>query len=308
MKPSYFPLIALLLAGCGQHKQTPQAVKPNNPPVKAYDYCYRSDNGIFLYSLADKQETRLLLNGNDVRLSPEGTHIAYTDAGAPDLERRIGMMDLADKKLIVMDSGCHNCYGPVWSPDGNYLAYNAFIDGSWSIKCVDKDNRHPVVIARASNGQTGFFSPSWSSDSKRILVQDMSTVYMFDVNGALVRSIPMSEIDTGLSVSSSSVFLLSDKGDKLIFDNDMVEETGISGPLTAIFSYDLNAGKLTRASPKGYDCFHPVLKGDTLFFGGIKMPAPQRAKPNIYSTDLNGQHFQMVFKNRQDLSCRLAKH
>ena len=296
MKYHYLPFLILLSAGCSQ----PVSVKK----AKAYDYCYSSSReGLFLYSLADKQETRLHLDGTDPSLSPEGTRLAYTANAAEGNERRIAVMNLEDKKTTLLDSNCHNCYGPVWSPDGTHIAYNAYTDGAWSIKCIDTDNQHPVMIAKAANLQGGFYAPSWSADSKKIVLQDMSAIYLINLNGAIVKTIPMQQIDTVLMVSSSSLFLLNPKEDRIIFESDVDEDSPGGEPPSAIFAYDLNDKKKTRISPMGYDCYHPVIKGDTLFFIGMKGNSKQY---NTYSTDLNGGHFKLAFKNRIGLSCRLT--
>ena len=296
MKYYYSLFFLLLSAGCSQ----PVKVKK----AKAYDYCYSSDKeGAFLFSLADKQETRLHLDGTDLCLSPEGTRLAYTGYAGTDHERRIALMNLEDKKTTILDSNCHNCYGPVWSPDGEHIAYNAFNGDAWSIKCVDKDNLHPVMIAKAVNTQGGFYAPSWSTDSKKIVVQDMSAVYIIDLNGSIIKTIPMQEIDTTHMISSNSLFLFNKNEDKVIFQADVDGDVTGLGPPSAIFVYDFNDKKKTRLSPEGYDCFQPVIKADTLFFSGTK---GKSKKYNIYSTDLNGGHFKLAFKNRIGLSCRLT--
>lgn len=297
MKNYYLFLLTLFPAAC--HHPVKE--------VKAYDYCYSNDRGVFLFSIADKQETRLNLEGNDVRLSPNGARVAYTYVGAPDHERRVAMMDLGDKKTTILDSGCRNCYGPVWSPDGNYLVYNAFTGSNWSIKCVDKDNRQPVMIAEATNAQHGYYAPAWTADGKKIILQDMSAIYLYDVNGALVKTISMQDIDTALYINSSSQFLLTAGEGKLVFEKEVMGDSTAEEPPLAIFAYDLHSKKLNRISPAGYDCFHPLLKGDTVFFSGIKGIGRHSHRPiiNIYSADLNGGHFGLVFKDRSEISCRL---
>lgn len=298
MKKYCLSFLPLLLLACHQPAQ-------NDKNVKAYDYCYSNKGGIFLFSLADKQETRLELDCSDPCLSPDGVRLAYTINVGPDAERKIAVMDLVDKKVTMPDSNCHNCYGPVWSPDGNYLAYNAFTNHNWNIKCVDKDNRHSVMITNGDGTLPGYFEPSWSADSKKIILQDMSNVYLYDVNGVLIKKIPVQDIDTTLALNSASRVLLTTGEDKLIFENESTDSIAASEPPTAIFAYDLHNKKTARLSPPGYNCFSPVLKGDTVFFSGVRGVIRHSSKINTYSADTNGGHFGLVFKDRSNLSCRL---
>src|ERR1700749_1673431 len=80
---------------------------------KVFDYAYVNSKG--LYAVADgKEPTRIFVNGTEPRLSPDGRKIAYTDVGGVAGERRIGVFDLEAGKVSILDSGCHNCYGPSW--------------------------------------------------------------------------------------------------------------------------------------------------------------------------------------------------
>jgi len=116
---------------------------------KGYDYCYNNGHGWYVARYGN-DPVHVYVNGNGASLSPDGTRIAYTDEGAPDHVRRIGVFDLEAGKVSILDTGCHNCYGPMWSPDGSHLVYNAMIGKEWGIKCVDKENKHPVELAVVS--------------------------------------------------------------------------------------------------------------------------------------------------------------
>lgn len=270
--------------------------------IKKYDYCYSNRSGVFVVSKTDKQDVRIKVNGSDVSLSPDGTELAYSDYGAPNQERRIGLMNLGTKQITILDSNCHNCYGPVWSPDGKYLAYNAFTDNGWSIKYVVKENGHPVMLAKSVSMNDDKFSPTWSADSKKIVLHDMQALYMLDLNGAIIKTIPFKELDTTFSPSSDTHIRLSKNEDKIFFETQVYEDPGDGEPPSAIFVYDLMARKSTRISPKGYNCFHPVIKGDTIFCSGTKGSS---RRVDIYSMDFNGGHFNVAFKNRMEVSFRL---
>ncbi|GGB17858.1 hypothetical protein GCM10011511_47060 [Puia dinghuensis] len=281
--------MVVFCAGCGIFSN----------PKGGFDYCYATSKGVYVGRYG-KTPTRVYINGTDPCLSPDGEKIAYTDAGAPDRQRRIAVFDLEAGKVNFLDTGCHNCYGPMWSPDGDYLVYNAWTGKDWGIKYIDKDNQHAVLLAEPTDSLMGYTSPTWSADSKKIVVQNMNAVYIYGLDGKILQSVPFEQMDTAVSFSSASSFVLSKKEDKLIYWAEMEGEAGDDEPPAAVFVHDLGSGKSVRISPKGYDCWQPVLKGDTVFCNGKKGKAA--GKGNIYRMDLDGGHFALAYKNRMDVS------
>ncbi|HWB92281.1 MAG TPA: hypothetical protein VG605_10525 [Puia sp.] len=266
---------------------------------KSYDYCYANGHGLYVGNYGH-EPVHVYVNGTDACLSPDGTRIAYTDLGAADRARRIGVFDLEAGKVTLMDTGCHNCYAPVWSPDGNYLVYNAMICTEWGVKCVDKDNLHPMDVAVAHDSSGSFFSPTWSADSRKIAVQNMSGVYIYDLDGKVLRSIPFGQFDTSIQFSSQSSFLLTGKEDKLVFwGSDGSAVAARADAPAAVFVYDLATATTNRISPKGYDCWRPVMKGDTVFCRGRH---GNSLKENTYRMDLDGGHFKLAYKDKVDVS------
>ena len=214
-------------------------------------------------------------------------------------------MNLTSLETSLLDSTCHNCYGPVWSPDGKYLAYNAMEGQQWNIKYINRESGHAAFITLHA-GNLGNFSPQWSADSKKIIVQDMAGIYIIDLNGNVLRTIDISNMDSTILISSSTQFVLTGKEDKLIFDcqvsTDSAGANDEGEPPPHIFAYDLNTKKMTRLDPPDHNCFAPVLKGDTIFCSGYKPTG--KGSFGIYSMEISGAHFKQVFRDGQGFSCR----
>lgn len=78
-------LLALALCGCQSAQK------------KGYDYCYANSHGLYVGNYGH-DPVHVYVNGTDACLSPDGTRIAYTDLGAQDHVRRIGVFDLQGGK------------------------------------------------------------------------------------------------------------------------------------------------------------------------------------------------------------------
>lgn len=284
-------VVLFVLTSCGSGTATEEDTVAGKP----YDYCYAVGDSVFLCSVTG--ENRIPVPGTDACLSPAGTRLAYTDTTAPDGQRRIAIIRLnADTQTTVYpDTGCHNCFGPMWSPDGKQLAYSAYKDG-WNIKCLNLATGRSTTLAQAANTGMGIYAPTWTADSRNIIAQDMDAIYIIGLDGQVKKSFQIRDIDTSLLITSNSRFWLSKEQDRLIYDT----ETNEDKPTGAVYVYQLATRIKCRLSPQGYDCSHPTIKGDTVFFNGSK---DDPGNYETYKVDLNGQGFKKMFRGR-DLSMR----
>jgi dipeptidyl aminopeptidase/acylaminoacyl peptidase len=300
----FFPFVfALLSTNCRLHNK------------RSYDYCYASGTTLILFSVKDNKASRIKLPGSDPSLSPDGTMLAYTNEA--DSHRRIALMDLDNDQTRILDSNCTNCWGPVWSPDGKYIAYDAYTQPAavannstqpagandntrnpWSIAVIDPDNGDTVIVSKNTYTRLGAFSPTWSADSKMVIFQDMQSVHIVDLKGNPVRDIPDSDILPDPNISSDSKFLLTPDEKKIVFNME-IDDSLADHPPSAIFAFDTLNKKTIRLSPKGYDCFQPFLKDGRVFFDATRNSAE---KYNIYSVDLNGKDLKLEFRNRLDFT------
>jgi Tol biopolymer transport system component len=296
LKACYLLIVVLLFSACRLHKK------------KSYDYSYYSNGtALVLFSVNDNRATRIDLHGDAPRLSPDGTELAYTDSSNGN--RRIAVLDLDNDKLSILDSGCTNCYGPVWSPDGDHLAYNYCHDSgcNWSIAVIGMDNQPPVIVSRNTITKLGAFSPSWSGDGKKIIFQDMETVHIVDLKGDSIKNIPIGNLLSDPLPSSDAQFVLSGDESKLIFNMEVDDSLSDEEPPSALFAYDMHLQKAIRLSPKGYNCGKPSLKDGKVFIEAERRQSDKRRsdKNNVYSVDLDGKNWKTEFKNRSDFTFKI---
>jgi len=295
MKHYCLILFALLLSYCRVSSQ------------KRYDVCYSYGLNIFVFSQADKREDTLDVIGADPDLSPDGTRVAYTNYEQGGDIRQIKCVDLTSGRTTFLEPTCRHCYGPVWSPDGKHIVYSDFGGDQWYILMLDLDgDAASAILPRALIVRGGFYSPTWSDDGKKLLVHDMTHVFIVGLFGKIMDSIPISQLRKGAEGSSGSRYFLSRDETSIIFDMDV--NRAVSESPSAIYVYNRGTKMTRKVSPDGYDCFQPVLKGDRIFFCGWKVGDPAVEKKsfvgNIYSMAIDGSDFRVEFKNRRDFSYR----
>jgi Tol biopolymer transport system component len=299
MKPYYLAILVLLNA----YRASSQ---------KHYDVCYSEGLTILLLSTPDKKEDTLDVIADNAMLSPDGTRVAYTKMEENHL-RQVEIMDLKTGATTLVDAACHQCYGPVWSPDGKQLVYNGFSGSNWNILLWPAGGgAAPVNITKRLNGtgtgrmygQGDPFSPTWSADGKKILIQDMRNILVLDLAGRVLDSLPISSVRKDADISSASRYLLSRDETKIIFDMQ-VNDSSEDDPPRAIYVYDRKKTNTIKVSPDGFQAFQPVLKGDRIFFNGYKVGADQSGPNlgmNIYSVAMDGAGFRLEYEDRRDFS------
>jgi TolB protein len=269
---------------------------------KSYDYCYSGGKGVYVYSIADKSVYPILsgINATDLCIAPDGMKVAYT-LNLKDGGRNIAVIDLNTNQKTILNAQSNNCFGPMWSPDGKYIAYNVFDNGksNWSVAII---GTAPGSVPQVLTAQlTQCFAPTWTSDSKSVVVQDMSTVYRFDLSGNISATFNIADMTKIASPSSSDRFLFTGDGNKIVFSGD-VDEPGFSdGPPAAVFIYDIASKTTLRILPKGYYADGIWLKGDQVLISGGNIKAKSE---NIYAVDLDGKNLKILFPKASGISAK----
>ncbi|MGZ3834078.1 MAG: hypothetical protein ACXVB0_11185 [Mucilaginibacter sp.] len=267
---------------------------------KSYDYCYTNNKGTFAYSVADGKQIEVVRGVSDPSISPDGTKLAYT-ANLKDGGRIIKVIDINTKKKIILNTQSNNCYGPVWSPDGNYIVYNVFNTqtSTWSIALIDAGNVDQPKILTAQTGQS--YSPTWMSNSQNVVVQNLNNVFVLDLSGNTISNYKISDLSKSEGPSSSDRFVFTADGNKIVFSSEVNEPGFSDGPPTAIFVYDFTTKTTLRLTPKGYYGLGVIVKNNQVLFSGGKIKSKIT---NVYTVDLDGKNLKVLFPDCWDISAK----
>jgi dipeptidyl aminopeptidase/acylaminoacyl peptidase len=121
---------------------------------------------------SDGSRNRHLLDAGSARWSPDGTRILYTAPGEPGgAQIHVRWMDAegAVSQITRLANGPGN---PIWSPDGNWIAFTSRVDDRADFAGVDLPDRpdgadwtgEPKIVERAGykRDRTGFIDTGWT--------------------------------------------------------------------------------------------------------------------------------------------------
>jgi dipeptidyl aminopeptidase/acylaminoacyl peptidase len=121
---------------------------------------------------ADYQKLRAV---GQVKFSPDGRLLAYTITRFDRPGRawsQVWVMDLATKKSVRMGGENEGSGGPVWSPDGKWIAYSGMAEGKQGLVMAHPDGMGATFLAEVMGTNAPLPSQgagvTWSPDSKQI--------------------------------------------------------------------------------------------------------------------------------------------
>lgn len=121
--------------------------------------------------------------------SPDGKYVVL------DLQGTLWLLPIEGGKAQSITDKTLDARQPAWSPDGNYICFQAYINNNWHIYTVKKDGSELKALTK---GLYDHREPHWSSDGKSIVFSsDMSGNY--DIWSVLLESNQLTQITDDLT-------------------------------------------------------------------------------------------------------------
>jgi Tol biopolymer transport system component len=172
---------------------------------------------IYVMDANGRNQRRLTNNGGGDRSpswSPDSKRIAFSSHKDGNFD--IYVIDANGRNQRRLTNNRHKDFQPSWSPDGKRIAFISDRDGhvheGWStdeIYVMDADGSNQQ---RLTNHPNNDYSPSWSSDSKRIAFvshrDGNGEIYMIDADGGNLQNLtnnPRSDVSPAWLNSPFSV-------------------------------------------------------------------------------------------------------
>jgi prepilin-type N-terminal cleavage/methylation domain-containing protein len=196
-----------------------------------------------------------VITGKNPDISLEKSFLVYSNSG-------IKYIDLTDDTApeVEVSDGSSDDY-PSWSPEGNRIAFVDTAAGDIYVQNIENLQDEPINVTR--NIDVSFYSPSFSSDGKKLVVESADhQLWIIDVNG----SVPPRQ----LTVDGGSYPNWSNSGNKIVFTDD-------NGKLSLIKSSDYRERLGSRENildengveiDGDYPCWSPDDSNIVYTFGG----------------------------------------
>jgi TolB protein len=262
--------------------------------------CFSRDRGVWIANL-DGSGAKKVVTGDDPAISPDGTRIAYTEAGKGNI-RHIAVIEVSSgKKVVFRNVPSDNAYGPVWSGDGQRILFNIFTENHWRLSLIGVDGSGFQFVPAPPGVTQDLFSPAWADDNS-IFGQDLTNIYQVDLSGKALAQWKISDALPNADMNSNDRIVRSDDGKSFLVDADLNEEGQIKsweGPPPAVFLFDISTGKAHRVSPAKVYAWDPFWldAADYLFTSTV-----DGRHFGIYKASLGGEKPQLVINNASSVT------
>jgi TolB protein len=261
----------------------------------------RGDN-VWIANL-DGSDAKKIAAGSLPNISPDATRLAFNtnedSKTRPGPERHIAVADLGSGKVTVFkDIPSDNCFGPVWSPDGNKIAFSIMAEKEWHLGLVNADGSGFRFVKNAGLKSDAFGEPTWARDSKSIFCHDLDNIYQIDLEGNVLKKWTLSKILTDASLNGGDRLSVSPDGKALLMDVDCGaehERKNWDGPQPAIEKFDLASEKAVHVTGKNDFVWEPFWLSNDEFL--CILQKENENEPSIYRMSLDGKKAKLLVKH-----------
>lgn len=251
-------LLTLLIGlwGCDGERQSSDGVKVASDSSDQETYvAYLQDSAIVIQSDSTTVPVKIPDTNAQVMnpaVSPDGQQIAYTRLMDDTDFRTICLMDLSTLKSTQLAVPSPNFYGPVWSLDGERIAFNIFQkEGIWKVGVINRNNQGYRMLDSTSS--INYYSPTWRIGGQ-IVAHDLEKLYTLNLDGEITETILLdSLIGDGFSRSSDDQYYFTNDQKEIVFQVGNQEGyPDLMGPLQSVYRAGVTEKKVTRLTPEGF--------------------------------------------------------
>lgn len=257
----------------------------------------------------------------DLSYSPDGTRIAFvlSEPGTQSVQ----VLRIADQSVVQVTAGELNAGTPVWSPDGEHIAFATKASGKYEVWAVPASGGAPTTLARFDDASDGPELRKWSNDGSQIFFEDQRGPQTIEIGTGQTQQIDTAglpgKIGRGFSVSRDDSAILVptlENGNRQLWFKSLnsgdahIVSTGalIKGPpqffpedRTFAYSaddgdaYQVYFGSLDGSSPQALtsgtlNATNPIVSpgGETIAY------ISKHDEANVFRTDLATEHTEAV--------------
>jgi len=134
--------------------------------------------------------------------SPDGGKIAYGVIGS---KHAIWISPVGGGRPVPLDAQSYDQHGAAWSPDGNWIAYQRFLDGKWEVVKVPFGGGQPVRLApsAAGGGDT-----VWSPTGEWLAFVKGGSLQLVSSDSKIQRTLTSGSPAFGFSKDGSQMYLI----------------------------------------------------------------------------------------------------
>ena len=250
----------------------------------------------------DGSDAKKIAAGSLPNISPDATRLAFNtnedSKTRPGPERHIAITALASGKVIVLkDIPSDNCFGPVWSPDGNKIAFSIMAEKEWHLGIVNADGSGFRFVKNAQLKSDAFGAPTWARDGKSIFCHDLDNLYHIDLDGNVLKKWALSKLLTEAGMSGNDRLSVSPDGKTLLMNVDLVaehERKNWDGPQPAVYVFDFDTEKTSRVTAKDDFVWDPYWVTNDEFLCVIQKE--HENEPSLYRMSLDGKNPKVIVK------------